>query len=59
MAHCKTNMTHVENKGMDTKGGEGGMNRAIAIDKYRLLCKIDNYTVVYSTVNSTQCSAVT
>ena len=43
------------------QGGKrgGGMDWESGIDINTLLCKIDNYTIVYSTVNSTQCSAVT
>ena len=48
--------TDVGNKCMDTKEERGGVNWEIGIDIYMLLCV---ETLLYSTGNSTQCSAVT
>ena len=47
---------------MDTKEDKGdGMNRETGIGIYTLLCvkKISSENLLYSTGNSTQCSAVT
>ena len=51
----------IENKWTPGGGGRAGMNWEIETDFYKLLCIkcTTNINLLYSTGNSTQCSAVT